>query len=126
MNDLNYCIIEGNLVKDPISRSTKSGVMICSFSVACDRHFKGPVEIEKEVSFFDVEAWGDLAGICVRLGRKGRGVRIRGRLKQERWEAADGHRSKVVVVAEYVEWKPEKIGSKADLDSEKNENREAT
>jgi single-strand DNA-binding protein len=69
------------------------------------------MELEKEVSFFDVETWGSLGETCNRLGRKGRGVRLTGRLKQERWDAKDGtRRSKVVVVADHVEWRPEKKG----------------
>jgi single-strand DNA-binding protein len=108
MNDLNHYLVEGNLVRDPILRFTPKGTPICSFSVATNRFFKGGTEIEKEVSFFDIEAWGSLGETCNSLGRKGRGVRLTGRLKQERWDAKDGsRRSKVVVVAEHVEWKPE-------------------
>jgi single-strand DNA-binding protein len=109
MNDLNHYIMEGNLVRDPALRHTPKGTAICSFSVATNRFFKGTTEIEKEVSFFDVEAWGTLGESCKNLGKKGRGVRITGRLKQERWDSTDGsRRSKVVIVAEHVEWKPEK------------------
>jgi single-strand DNA-binding protein len=109
MNDLNSCLVEGNLVKDPVLRKTPKGTAICSFSIASNRFFKGPTEIEKEVSFFDIEAWGNLAENCSNLGHKGRGVRILGRFKQERWETSDGsHRSKIVIIAEHIEWRPEK------------------
>jgi single-strand DNA-binding protein len=91
-------------------RFTPKGTPICSFSVASNRYFKGDDGIEKEVSFFDVEAWGLLAENCNALGKKGRGVRLFGRLKQERWEKDGDRRSKVVIVAEHVEWKPEKKG----------------
>jgi single-strand DNA-binding protein len=111
MNDLNHYLVEGNLVRDPTLRFTPNGTAICSFSVATNRFFKGTTEIEKEVSFFDIEAWGNLGETCNNLGKKGRGVRLIGRLKQERWDAKDGsHRSKVVVIAEHVEWRPEKKG----------------
>jgi single-strand DNA-binding protein len=91
-------------------RFTPKGTPICSFSVATNRFFKGDDGIEKEVSFFDVEAWGLLAENCNALGKKGRGVRLIGRLKQERWDKDGDRRSKVVIVAEHVEWKPEKKG----------------
>ena len=64
--------------------------------------------MEKEVSFFDVESWSKLAEICREKAQKGRGVRVVGRLKQERWNGNDGKtRSKVVIVAEHVEFRPE-------------------
>ncbi|MDR2742382.1 MAG: single-stranded DNA-binding protein [Treponema sp.] len=110
MNDLNHYLVEGNLVRDPSMRFTPKGTPICSFSVASNRYFKSDDGIEKEVSFFDVEAWGSLAETCNALGEKGRGVRLTGRLKQERWDKDGDRRSKVVIVAEHVEWKPEKKG----------------
>jgi single-strand DNA-binding protein len=106
MNDLNYCIIDGNLVKDPDLRSTTNGTTICNFSVASNRFFDN----RKEVSFFDVEAWGNLGKNCSAMGCKGRGVRIIGRLKQDRWEAEGINKSRVRIIAEHVEWKPEKKG----------------
>jgi single-strand DNA-binding protein len=61
----------------------------------------------KEVSFFDVDAWGALAETVAEKGAKGQGVRIVGRLKQERWIDVNGKNcSKVVIVAEHVEFKP--------------------
>jgi single-strand DNA-binding protein len=60
------------------------------------------------VSFFEVETWAKLAENCNNLGRKGRGVRVVGRLKQERWTGNDGKQhSKIAIVAEHVEFRPE-------------------
>jgi single-strand DNA-binding protein len=106
VKDINLSILEGNLVKDPELRITPKGTPICSFSVATNRFFKS--ETEKEVSFFDIEAWGSLGETCKILGKKGRRARLVGRLKQERWEAKDGSRRvKVIIIAEHVEWGPE-------------------
>jgi len=64
--------------------------------------------MEKEVSFFDVETWAKLAEACNEKGKKGRGVRVVGRLKQDRWNDNEGkQRAKVVIVAEHVEFRPE-------------------
>jgi single-strand DNA-binding protein len=64
--------------------------------------------LEKEVSFFDVETWSKLAENCYNLGHKGRGVRVVGRLKQDRWTGTDGKpRSRVTIVAEHVEFRPD-------------------
>jgi single-strand DNA-binding protein len=64
--------------------------------------------LEREVGFFDVETWAKLAELCYNLGHKGRGVRVVGRLKQSRWNDTEGNsRSKVIIVAEHVEFRPE-------------------
>jgi single-strand DNA-binding protein len=108
MNNLNSILIEGNLVRDPMFRTTSKGTSLCTFSLASNRFFKQDSGLEKEVSFFDVETWSKLAENCYNLGRKGRGVRVVGRLKQERWNGSDGKpHSKVAIVAEHVEFRPE-------------------
>jgi single-strand DNA-binding protein len=61
--------------------------------------------METEVSFFDIHAWGKL-GETVSGKSKGQGVRVVGRLKQDRWIDQTGKQcSKVVIVAEHVEFK---------------------
>jgi single-strand DNA-binding protein len=108
MNNLNSILIEGNLVRDPLLRSTPKGTSVCTFCLASNRFYKQDSELEKEVGFFDVETWSKLAESCYNLGHKGRGVRVVGRLKQERWVGSDGKaRSKVTIVAEHVEFRPE-------------------
>ena len=108
MNNLNSVLVEGNLVRNPDFRTIPNGTPFCTFSIASDRFFKSGGELEKEVSFFDIEAWGKLAENCRNLGHKGRGARIVGRLKQNRWTDDVGkERSKIVIVAEHVEFRPE-------------------
>jgi single-strand DNA-binding protein len=107
MNNLNSILLEGNLVADPELRYTPKGAAVCSFRVACNRYYKQDDELQKEVSYFDVTAWNRQAEVCNEYLTKGRGVRVVGRLKQDRWEDAEGKtRSKVHVVAEHVEFKP--------------------
>ena len=108
MNNLNSILIEGNLVRDPLYRSTNKGTPLCTFSLASNRFYKQDSQLEKEVSFFDVETWYKLAENCYNLGHKGRGVRVVGRLKQDRWTGSDGKpHSRVTIVAEHVEFRPE-------------------
>ncbi|GHV92331.1 hypothetical protein AGMMS50268_28340 [Spirochaetia bacterium] len=110
MNNLNSILIEGNLVRDPLFRSTAKGTPLCTFSLASNRFYRQDSNsgLEKEVSFFEVETWAKLAENCYNLGRKGRGVRVVGRLKQDRWSGSDGKsRSRVTIVAEHVEFRPE-------------------
>lgn len=107
MNSLNSILLEGNLVRDPESKTLPTGSQVCNFAVASNRFYKQNEELEKEVSFFDVEAWSRLAQACAENLKKGRGVRVVGRLKQDRWTDPEGKsRSKVKIVAEHVEFKP--------------------
>ncbi|MCX7024215.1 MAG: single-stranded DNA-binding protein [Spirochaetes bacterium] len=107
MNNLNSILIEGNLTKDPVAKTTAGGSTVCDFSVASNRWFKQNDDYEKEVSFFDVEAWAKLAQNCSTTLKKGRGVRVVGRLKQDRWTDGEGKpHSKIKIVAEHVEFKP--------------------
>ena len=50
---MNKIVIIGNLTKDPVLRSTPSGVSVCDFTVAVNRRGKG----ENEADFFRVTAW---------------------------------------------------------------------
>jgi single-strand DNA-binding protein len=109
MNSLNSILIEGNLVRDPESKTLATGTQVCNFIVASDRFYQQNDNTEKEVSYFDVEAWAKLGLACSQNLKKGRGVRVVGRLKQDRWTDAEGKmRSRVVIVAEHVEFKPTK------------------
>ena len=102
MHNLNSLIIEGNVVRDPVVKATPRGTPLCLFSIASNRFFK-----QDETSFFDVETWSRLAELCRENCTKGRGVRVVGRLKQDRWVGTDGkHYSKIKVVAEHIEFKP--------------------
>jgi single-strand DNA-binding protein len=109
MNSLNSIILEGNLTQDAVCRETSKGTALCNLSVAVNRWYKAMNdEVQKEVSFFDVQAWGKLAQTCEQLGHKGRGVRVVGRIKQDRWIDTNGKNvSKVIIVAEHIEFKPE-------------------
>jgi len=111
MNNLNSILIEGNLVKDPLLRSTPKGTQVCTMQLASNRYFKQDSKsdsFEKEVSFFIVESWSRLAEACYTKGRKGRGVRVVGRLKEDRWNSTDGKsHSRITIVAEHVEFRPE-------------------
>jgi len=108
MNNLNSILVEGNLVRDALIRTTSKGTQVCNFTMASNRWYKSENGMEKEVSFFDVTAWGKLGEACYNKGKKGRGVRVLGRLKQDRWVGEDGkNRSKVFILAEHVEFRPE-------------------
>lgn len=108
MNNLNSLIIEGNLVRDAQLKEPKAGFKVCEFQVAVNRFYlKDKGESAEEVSYFDVQAYGNYAETIVSKCKKGRGVRVVGRLKQDRWSDSNGKAaSKVHIIAEHIEFKP--------------------
>jgi single-strand DNA-binding protein len=108
MNSLNQIIIEGNVVKTPEKKELNQGMRICMIPLAVNRRYKTKDGSEAdEVSYFDVETYGNLADVCSQWCPKGRGVRVVGRLKQQRWKTKTGEsKAKVTIIAEHVEFKP--------------------
>ena len=104
-SDKNQIEIEGNMVRDPILKSTGNGTPICTFSIATNRYFKKGDGFEKETSFFDVQTWGAIA-LVVDTKKKGQAVSIQGRLKQESWidKNTGQNRSRILIVANNIEF----------------------
>ena len=106
MNQLNSIILEGNVVKKAEFSEPKTGFQVCKFPLAVNRKSKTPEgETKEEVSYFDVETYGEMAESCYKWCDRGQGVRVVGRLKQSRWEENNKKHSRVYVVAEHVEYK---------------------
>ena len=108
MNQLNSLIVEGNLVRDAELLEPKEGFKVCKLSLAVNRWYRNKNnEVVEEVSYFDAEAYGQYAEICSEKCKKGRSVRIVGRLKQNIWKDDSGKTvSKVFVVIEHIEYNP--------------------
>ncbi|MBQ0052573.1 MAG: single-stranded DNA-binding protein [Treponema sp.] len=108
MQSMNQAIIEGKLVRNPELKSTSTGKKFAFLQVANNRYYPGQDgNFQEEVNYFDVEAWGDV--FCEKIaknGTKGLGVRVIGRLKQNRWKSEDGkNNSKIMLIAEHVDFK---------------------
>lgn len=125
MNSLNSILLEGNLTRDPLLKTTPKGTPVCTFGVAANRFYKQDEELQREVSFFDVEVWSKLADSCGNNLKKGRGVRVVGRLKQDRWTDGEGkNHSRVKIVGEHVEFKPDFGGASRAKDDAEEEDSE--
>jgi single-strand DNA-binding protein len=113
MNNLNSVLLEGNLVRDPEEVVLgEQATEMAKFSLAVNRFFRNAKsEAVEEVMFITVQVWGALAKSCLAYLQKGRGVRVLGRLRQERWTDKDGgNRERIIVVAEHVEFKRDNAG----------------
>lgn len=108
MSQLNQIILEGNLTGDVVTKDTLKGVKVSQFTIAVSRTFKNSDgENEEEVSYFDIEVYGSMAEMFSDKLKKGREVRIVGRLTQKRWKDIGGKScSRVFVIAEHIEIKP--------------------
>lgn len=108
MNPLNSIILEGNLVQKPDLTETANGNKVASFAIASNYSYKNREgEDIKKVDFFDIKAFGSLAEFISGNSDKGRGVRIVGKLHQERWQTQEGkNMSKLFIIAEHAELKP--------------------
>ncbi len=107
MTQMNQVVIEGNVVRDSQVKETPRGTRVCLVSIATNRFYKDMNgEFQKEVAFFDVEAWGEnFSSRIVQMAKKGRGLRVVGRLKQDRWKTAEGkNSSKVSIIAEHIDF----------------------
>ena len=109
MNKMNHVILEGNVVRTPLFKETPRGTKVCTLPIAVDRLYRDREGNRvKEVGFYDIEAWGEnFTSSIAKHGVKGRGVRVVGRMKQDRWKTTDGRSmTKTFVVAERVDFKP--------------------
>jgi single-strand DNA-binding protein len=104
VNNLNSVLLEGFVVSDPELSYTEKGAAVCRFKLESHRSYKAEDEMAEEVSYFEMVAHLRLAETCAEYLKKGRGVRVVGRLKQ------DGE--KVLIEAEHVEFKPNKTKDK--------------
>src|SRR5882757_3732278 len=96
---LNSVNIMGNLTKDPEVKSTPQGKTVCSMSIANNRIYSKNNEKVTEVSYFDVDVWGAVGENCAKYLKKGSGIIVEGRLKQDRWEKDGKTQSKVRISA---------------------------
>jgi single-strand DNA-binding protein len=109
MNNLNSILIEGNLVQGPKLSHTSKGTSICQFSLYFTRFYKqDDDDHQKEVSIFEITTRDKLANLHNDYLKKDKTIRIVGRLKQGRITEDNGEsKSKVYIVAEHIDFKPE-------------------
>ena len=100
-NDLNSLILEGVVIGEPHLNET-STTSVLNFTIENTRYYKNKAgEDVTETSQFKVVAFGSMCKIPV---KEGSGVRVVGRLKENKWTDKDGvSHSEVQIVAEHIE-----------------------
>ena len=107
---MNKCILIGNLVADPESKTLQSGIAYCTFRLAVQRRYASQGG-EKVADFLTVVCWRQLAELCAKYLAKGRKVAVEGSIQTRTYDAQDGSkRYATEIVADSVEF----LGSKSE------------
>lgn len=100
---MNKAILIGNLTRDPESRTTASGISMCTFTVAVNRRFTNQ-QGQREADFINVVAWRQNADFVSRYLTKGSKCSVVGSIQTRTYDAQDGSKRYVTeVVADEVE-----------------------
>lgn len=103
MADLNHVVLIGRLTRDAELKYTASGQAVCKFSIAVNRRRKNGDQWEDEANFFDIVVWGRQGESLNQYLVKGKMVGVDGELRQDRWQQDGQNRSKVEIVASYLQ-----------------------
>jgi len=108
MASFNKVILMGNLTRDPEIRVTPGGLKIAKLGLAVNRKYRkrDSNELTEEVTFVDIDAFGQQAEILERYATKGKGLMIEGRLKMDQWQDRESgaNRSKLGVVLDQFQF----------------------
>ena len=103
MADLNHVVLIGRLTRDAELKYTAGGQAVCKFSIAVNRRKKVGDQWEDEANFFDIVLWGKQGESLQSYLVKGKMVGIDGELRQDRWQQDGQNRSKVEIIANYLQ-----------------------
>ena len=90
---MNCAELVGRLTKDPELRKTISGLSMCSFTVACDRHKKKDENSDQQTAdFIQCVAWRQSADYLCKYGEKGSRVSVIGSIQTGHYDKQVGTR----------------------------------
>ena len=100
----NFINVIGNATRDPELRFTANGQASCQFGLAVNRRWQNrqTQEWEEQVSFFNIQCWGDLGDNVAESVSKGTRVMVAGRLEQRSYEKDGEKKSVTEIVADDI------------------------
>lgn len=103
---MNKIILIGNLTRDPETRTTSTGLNVCSFTIAVNRRRSSQNNANQpEADFFRITAWRQLGELCQKYLAKGRKVCVTGSVSVSTYESKDGTtRASLEVTADDIEF----------------------
>jgi len=103
MADINHVVLVGRLTRDAELKYTAGGQAVCKFSIAVNRRKKNGDQWEDEANFFDIVLWGKQGESLQSYLLKGKMIGVDGELRQDRWQQDGQNRSKVEIIASYIQ-----------------------
>ena len=103
MVDINHVVLIGRLTRDAELKSIASGQAVTKFSIAVNRRKKNGDQWEDEPNFFDIVVWGRQGESLHQYLVKGKAVCVDGELRQDRWQQDGQSRTKIEIVANYIQ-----------------------
>lgn len=104
---MNKIILIGNLTRDPETRTTSTGLNVCSFTVAVNRRRSSQQNAanQPEADFFRITAWRQLGELCQKYLAKGRKVCVTGSVSVSTFTGKDGTaKASLEVTADDIEF----------------------
>jgi single-strand DNA-binding protein len=96
---VNKVILVGRLGRDPETRTTSSGTMVVSFSLATDERWSDANgEKKTRTEWHNIVAWSKLGEICEKFLTKGKLVFIEGRIQTREWDDRDGNKRRTTEI----------------------------
>ena len=101
---MNNCEFIGNLTKDVVIRTTQTGKVVCSFSIACNRSYTDKNGQKQEIAdFVNITAWEYLAKKAGNSLKKGSKAYIKGRLTTRSYEQDGVKKYTTEILADTIE-----------------------
>ena len=104
-NVLNLSLIEGTVDNDPEMFYSESGQAICKMIVIVNFKTKINGETHEEVTPITVNTWNRVAEAAYQYIKKGARIRVRGRLKMDKWTDKNGEtKEKIYIESQMLEF----------------------
>jgi single-strand DNA-binding protein len=90
---VNKVILVGRLGRDPETRYTSGGQVVCNFSMATDENYKDRSgERQKHTEWHRIVLWGKQAEIAQQYLKKGSQIYLEGRIRTNEWTDKEGQK----------------------------------
>ena len=93
----NKLTLIGNLTADPVLKSTKQAVAVCTFTIAVDRR-RREQDGSVKTDFFDIRVWRETAENFCRYMKKGSKILAAGELHKYDYTKKDGTKGNGVIM----------------------------
>lgn len=118
---INKIILLGRLGKDVETRTTQSGTLVASFSIAVDRRFKK--DGETECDWFNCTCFGKQAEFAEKYLKKGTKVLISGSVNNDNYTNKEGQKVySVQIIVEEIEFAESKNSGESKPKEGNNDN----